>query len=277
MSGLVTFVNRTLTCFVEGVLKFGLGNTKLPSSTLTFSLPAGHTCPGALLCHSQVSRHPSPTTGKYSIRDGKHTQFRCYAATEELRPTVRTARWHNYDLIQNLDTEELTQLFQLSITLHARYYTERVRWFVSGDCYSPVIRDAIANVASVSPYMHYFYTKNLPLFLDDHGGLRPLPDNLLVTASWGGKYDFLLHDGLFPRTARVVDTEEEAAGLGLPIDYNDAYAYAADPIHFAHLSHGTQPPGSAAGKAIRTRRAAGRFSGYSATGHASHITSSVPI
>lgn len=249
------------------LLKFSAGNAKLPNSTLIFSIPAGHTCPAAHLCHSQVSRHPSKTTGKHTIRDGKHAIFRCYAATEELRPSVRNARWHNLELIRQLKTDDLAALIQQSINHTARHFTERVRWFGSGDCFSEHLRDAIVQVASVSPYVHYFYTKNLPLFLEN-GRRRSLPDNLFITASWGGKYDFLLADGLFDRTARVVNTEEEAGDL--PIDFNDAYAYAQDPTHFCHLSHGMQPAGSAASIAISKRRAAGRFSGYSANSLVTH-------
>jgi hypothetical protein len=251
-----------MACFVSRLLKFGHGNAKLPNSTMTFSLPSGHTCPAALLCHSQVNR--LPIDGNHVIQDGPHTKFRCYAATEELRPSVRNARWYNFDLIKSLKTADMTTLFQQSITLQRRTYTERVRWFVAGDCFSPTIRDAIIQTAnSLDGLLHYFYTKNLPLFVGSRGGLLDLPDNLVVTASWGGKYDFLLAEGMFPRTARVVHTHTEAEALGLPIDYSDSYAYQADPIHFAHLSHGTQPAGSAASIALHQRKRDGQFTGYS--------------
>jgi hypothetical protein len=262
---------------MHNLLKFGAGNAKLPNSTLTFSLPAGHTCPGALTCHSWVPRQPSLTTGKYGIRDGAHALFRCYAAIEELRPSVRDARWHNFDLLHGLSTDDMAQLMHASITLQARSYTERVRWFVSGDCFSPGLRDAIYQVASVSPYVHYFYTKNLPLFLDGSSGLAKTPDNVFITASWGGRFDFLLSDGLFPRTARVVNTYEEAKALDLPIDFNDAYAYATDPTHFCHLVHGQQPAGSVASYEISRRRAAKQFTGYSSTGAGAHHHSSVTL
>lgn len=251
---------------MHNLLKFSAGNAKLPNSTLIFSLPAGYSCPGALLCHSQVTKHPSRVTGKHRIIDGRYAEFRCYAATEELRPSVRDARWHNYELIKELDADDMAQLFLNSITFHARSFTERVRWFGSGDCFSAEVRDAIFQVASVSPYVHYFYTKNLPLFLDGSRGQRRPPVNVFITASWGGRFDFLLSDGLFPRTARVVNSFEEAQALGLPVDFNDAYAYAQNPTHFAHLTHGMQPAGSTAGKAISARRAAGQFSGYSTHG-----------
>jgi hypothetical protein len=125
------------------------------------------------------------------------------------------------------------------------------------------LRDALIEVARrQSDLLFYLYSKNLPIWLDN-GRLLPLPDNLIMTASWGGRHDFLLKEGLFPRTARVVNTEDEAYTLGLPLDFTDAYAYQPTPTHFAHLVHGTQPAGSEAGNAIRRRRKAGKFSGYS--------------
>lgn len=242
---------------MSDLLKFGHGNAKLPNSTMTFALPAGFSCPGALHCLSKAD----PKTGV--ITDGPHTIFRCSAASEETRPGVRLARWHNYRLISGLNTGALVDLIDLSLRAHRRTYTERVRWFTSGDCYKVELRDALVEVAQRHPsLLFYLYSKNLPLWLE-RGQLLPLPDNLVLTASWGGRYDFLLADGLFPRTARVVNTQDEAYTLGLPIDFTDAYAYSPTPSHFAHLVHGTQPRGSIAGQAIQQRRKAGQFSGYS--------------
>jgi hypothetical protein len=65
----------------------------------------------------------------------------------------------------------------------------------------------------------------------------------------------------------VVNHPEEAAALGLEIDYTDKLAWQDEPTHFCHLSHGGQQPGSEAGNAIRLRRKAGLFSGYG-RGHA---------
>jgi hypothetical protein len=239
------------------LLKFGHGNAKLPNSTMIFALPAGHTCPGALHCLSKAD----PATGK--ITDGPHTIFRCSAASEETRPTVRDARWHNHRLLSGLDSAAMAELLHLSLLAQRRTFTERVRWFTSGDCFNADLRDALITTAQRCPdLLFYLYSKNLPLWLAD-GRLLPLPGNMILTASWGGRYDFLLADGLFPRTARVVNTQEEAYTLGLPIDFTDAYAYSSTPTHFAHLVHGTQPKGSTAGQAIQQRRRAGQFAGYS--------------
>jgi hypothetical protein len=241
------------------ILKFGHGNAKLPNTTMTFALPAGHTCPGALHCLAKAD----PATGK--ITDGPHTLFRCSPASEETRPSVRGSRWHNHALLAGLNTGGMVELLDLSLRAQRRTYTERVRWFTSGDCYNTTLRDALIEVALRHPtLLFYLYSKNLPIWLE-RGALLTLPDNLILTASWGGRYDFLIADGLFPRSARVVNTQEEAYTLGLPLDFTDAYAYSPTPTHFAHLVHGTQPKGSLAGQAIQQRRKAGQFAGYSHT------------
>lgn len=241
----------------DTLFKFGHGNAKLPNTTMTFALPAGHTCPGALHCFSKAD----PETGR--IHDGPHTLFRCFAASEETRPSVRAARWHNFRLLAGLNTGGMVDLIDISLRAQVRTYSERVRWFTSGDCHSSMLRDALIEIARRHPEMlFYLYSKNLPLWLEA-GRLLALPDNLRLTASWGGRYDFLLQDGLFPRTARVVNTQEEAYALDLPVDFDDRLAYSNTPRHFAHLVHGTQPRGSAAGAAIKQRAKAGQFTGYS--------------
>lgn len=243
---------------------FSHGNAKLPDSTLIFSLPAGHTCPGANLCLSLAHCD----TGK--ISDGPNTQFRCYAASEETRPSVRDLRWRNYDLIRRLGPDHLKDHLAFSVAAARSHKTTHVRWFGSGDCFSPYLRDALIHCAdSIPDLVFYLYTKNLTIWLDGPS-LRSLPSNFYLTASYGGRFDDLLQQGLFPRTARVVFSQEEADALDLPIDFNDSYAYDPVPTHFAHLVHGTQPAGSEAGKAIRARGKAGLFVGYSSRRRSLH-------
>lgn len=247
------------------LFSFSHGNAKLPDSTLIFSIPAGHTCPGANLCLSMADRH----TGK--ISDGPATQFRCYAASQEIYSNVRDARWRNLDLIKRLSPHDLSTGLRRSIAASRNHKSTHVRWFGSGDCFSPSLRDAIVSCAEAFPELvHYLYTKNLPIWLNGTT-LRALPGNLYLTASHGGRFDDLLQRGLFPRTARVVLNQEEADRLGLPVDFNDSYAYDPVPTHFAHLVHGTQPAGSEAGKAIRSRAKAGLFVGYSSRRSVSHV------
>jgi Gene product 88 len=241
--------------FARGLLEFSHGNSKLPNSTMIFSLPAGHTCPGALNCLSKAER----TTGKLS--DGAHTLFRCYAASQETRPSVRFKRWRNLERLSGLAGDALSDLLIASINAQRRLYTERVRWFGSGDCFSVALRDALIETAQAIDLTFYFYTKNLPLFLAGDQALE-LPGNLLLTASWGGRFDHLIERGLFPRNARVVMDHAEAEARGLPLDFDDSWAYDPQAQAFAHLVHGTQPVGSVSGAAIAQRRKAGQFTGY---------------
>jgi hypothetical protein len=250
----------------NGIPYFGVGNGKLPNTTLTFALPSGYTCPGALLCLAKADR----LTGH--ITDGPKQVFRCHEASIEChRPTARKSRWRNYELIRYLDASPMADLLMAGISAARMYQTTHLRWFTGGDCFSPLLRDAIIRCSSATPELiHYLYTKNLYIWVEDTenpAGLMMLPPNLRVTASWGGKFDHLLEAGIFPRTSRVLNTEEEAAALDLKIDYDDRLAWQDTPTHFCHLSHGTQRPGSEAGNAIRARRKAGQFSGYGRGGH----------
>lgn len=215
--------------FLMALLKFGAGNAKLADSIQTFSLPAGYTCPGAKHCHVMSDR----TTGK--LIKGHNLLYECYAAKMEARyPNVRSARWHNKDLVDQLNLVDLTDRMILSIMSHKTYKkTDMVRWFVSGDCDSMKLRDAIFNVANeLTHLIHYSYTKNLPLFLDI---IKPI--NYRLTASYGGKYDHMINPVDFPRSARVVYSEQEAIDLNLPLDKKDDLAYGPIDQPFALLHH----------------------------------------
>lgn len=242
-----------------GLPYFGAGNSKLPDSTLTFALPSGHTCPGALTCLAMADRH----SGR--ISDGPQQQFRCYEASiEALRPNVRARRWHNFELLRGWSAEITAELLLAGISAARTHKVTHVRWFTGGDLFSVALLHGILMVCEQTPELiHYFYTKNLPL-LAPRGTLIPLPSNLRVTASWGGRYDKLIEQGVFPRSARVVHSREEAAALALPIDTTDELAWQERPVHFCHLSHGMQPAGSQASNAIARRRRAGDFTGYGA-------------
>ncbi len=211
------------------LLKLGAGNLKLADTILTFSTPAGHCCPGAKHCHVISDRE----TGK--LTKAANLLYDCYAARMEARyPNVRKARWHNKDLIDSLTLTDLTDLMIISISTHKGFKkAEKVRWFVSGDCDSVKLRDAIFNTSKeINHLIHYSYTKNLPLFLD-----VKRPDNYRLSASWGGRFDHLINPVDFPRNARVVRSEEEAAKLNLPIDKKDDLAYGPIDQPFALLYH----------------------------------------
>lgn len=240
-----------------GLPFFGAGNAKLPDSTLTFALPSGHTCPGALHCLATADRH----TGR--ITDGPEQIFRCYEASIESRyATTRDSRWRNFELVRSVPAEPAAERLLAGIAAARSHKTTHVRWFTGGDLFSTSLLHAILLAAEkTDTLIHYFYTKNLPL-LAPRGRLITMPSNLRVTASWGGKFDAMIEAGIFPRSARVVHTREEARALGLAIDTTDALAWQDEPTHFCHLTHGGQRAGSTAGLAITQRRRAGDFTGY---------------
>ena len=70
----------------KDLLSFQKGNAKLGKDTLLFSIPAGKTCAiGADKCLSMAIEKD----GKRTIQDGKHCEFRCFAASQEvLFPSV---------------------------------------------------------------------------------------------------------------------------------------------------------------------------------------------
>ena len=236
-------------------LSIGKGNAKLSKSTLTFSLPAGRTCPGARDCKAWVS------AGK--IVDGPHTTFRCFAASNEVMyPNVHRSRAANLSTIAEAVNESITVAYQVladNIQPKITKSIDKFRIHPSGDFFAATYLAAWLSVAARFPNIKFYaYTKSLYMFIHEDK-LIDLPSNFYITASAGGEYSHLEH--LFPRVAYVVNTEEEAAELGLEIDHDDSHCFGDK--SFALLVHGTQPKGSIAGAAIRERRRQGKHAGYS--------------
>ena len=181
-------------------LKFGKDNAKLDAHT--FSLPAGHACPHAKECLAKADRE----TGR--ITDGKATRFRCFSASQEaIFPSVRAARWHNFEALRGLTRDGMVRLILTSLPSGATV----VRIHVSGDFFSQAYFDAWCAVARQRPgILFYAYTKSLPYWCNRLGAI---PANFQLTASLGGKHDELARQhGL--RTALVVEYLGDAAEIG---------------------------------------------------------------
>ena len=229
----------------NNVLRFGEPNSKLKKlikklglTLKTFTLPAGHTCPGAKDCLSRADRE----TGK--IQDGPDTKFRCFAASAEaVYPSLRKMVWHNFELIKSALKNSIDACADLiSESLPKKFDIMRVH--VGGDYFSKRYLQAWIEVAKRNPdKIFYSYSKSLSFFKQ-----FALPDNLVLTASRGGKWDDLidLHGW---KEAVVVYGEEEARQRGLEIDHDDTHA-AFGKENFALLIHGTQPKGSVASAAL---------------------------
>ena len=235
---------------IKQQLIFGKGNAKLGSFIRTWSIPAAYTCPSANLCQSFANRE----TGK--IRDGKNTLFRCFSATsEQIFPSVRKARWHNFELLKACKSSgEMAELIQSSIPSNTSY----IRVHVSGDFYNEMYFNAWLMVARNNPSLVlYGYTKQIHFLVKYK---KQIPSNFRFTASWGG-----LHDNLINKhkliSAKVVYSLNEAENLGLEIDHDDSKAIEHKKS-FGLLLHGIQPSGSVAGEAMNKLRKSG-YIGYS--------------
>ena len=227
-------------------LKFGDPNAKLKKMTKkvglvlkTFTLPAGHTCPAAKDCFSRADR----VTGK--VTDGPDTVFRCFMASAEARsPSLRELVWHNLGLVKDALVDGVDACADLICeSLPKKFDIMRVH--VGGDYFNVKYLQAWIEVAKRNPdKVFYSYSKSLHLFKQ-----FALPENLVLTASRGGKHDDLidLHGW---KEALVVYSEEEAAERGLEIDHDDTHA-AFGEENFALLIHGTQPAGSMASQALQ--------------------------
>jgi len=212
---------------------------KLGVKLKTFTLPAGYTCPGAKDCLAFADRK----TGK--ITDGEDTQFRCFMASLEATfPTLREMVWSNLELIRKAlknGVEECADL--ICESLPKKFDVMRVH--VGGDYFSKEYLQAWIEVAKRNPdKVFYSYSKSLR-FMSEFA----LPENLVLTASRGGKYDDLIDLHAW-KEAVVVYSEREAENLGLEIDHDDTHA-AFGKENFALLIHGTQPKGSAASEALK--------------------------
>jgi hypothetical protein len=249
------------------LLKFATGNAKL-SKRLIFSLPAGYSCPNAGVCKTFADRTTGKITDLPQYGGTDADEFRCFAAMAEVRPNVREARWHNWDLIREAiystdsDTKKqldaLTGLIELSIAVQPAL--DLVRVHESGDYYTELYMHAWMNAArNYSNMQFYSYTKSLGMWYN----LRKyMPKNMYLTASWGGVLDSMIaqYPRTFKRHARVVYTEQEAIDLDLEIDHDDSHCLGDKP--FALLVHGSQRAGSEASVALTQRKKNGEFTGY---------------
>jgi len=234
-------------------LKFGEPNSKLKKMLKkmrlilkTFTLPAGWSCPAAQDCLSKADRE----TGK--IQDGPDTEFRCFAASAEATyPSLRNMVWHNFELLKEalkLDAQAGFENMPHTSDLIHKSLPKKfdiMRVHVGGDYFSKKYLQAWIEVAKKNPdKIFYSYSKSLHFFKQ-----FALPENLVLTASRGGKYDDLidLHGW---KEALVVYSEQEAEEKGLEIDHDDTHA-AFGKKNFALLIHGTQPKGSAASIALQ--------------------------
>jgi hypothetical protein len=214
----------------------------------SFSLPSGWTCPFALNCLSKAHR----ITGK--ITDSKHTTFRCFSASDEARsPHARRQRWHNFDMLRQLDFEDMVTLIASSLP----HDCDICRVHVGGDFFNQKYFNAWLHVARLFPTKQFYaYTKSIPYWI---ASLDNIPSNFILNGSRGGSRDNLM-DEYNLKIAEVVFSLEE--GKDLPIDHDEFYALN-NMGNFALLIHGTQPKGTDASLAIKDLKQQGINFSYS--------------
>ena len=226
-------------------LKFSKGNKKLSKDTLIISLPAGITCPGANSCKAFVTIKGE----KRILNRGDESLFTCFAASEELRyPNVYNSRRYNYNLINSYvvkrDVDGLSNLINDSLLANKKNIN-KFRIHESGDFYNPLYLEAWLNVAKFNKDIKFYcYSKSLKFFLE-----VLLPNNFYLTASYGGRYDYLIDNGYFTRYSKVLFSEDEARQLGLNIDVDDSLCFGDKP--FALLLHGLQEKNTVSAIALR--------------------------
>lgn len=221
--------------------KFLQGGRKVYS----LDLLSGHSCPFAEEC---LSKAVVQLDGKRKIQDGEKTKFRCFSASQEVQYTgVFNLRLHNFSQLQNAyHSGDMFQLLNQSMPDNLGI----CRIHVAGDFFNRAYFEAWMAMAIRHPdRLFYAYTKSLKYWVDN---LDAIPDNLVLTASRGGRLDQLIRQHNL-REARVVFSEFEAEALGLEVDHTDEHAAIPDirDESFALLVHGTQPKGSKAADALK--------------------------
>jgi hypothetical protein len=221
-------------------LNFSPANIKLKvlekltgKKVYSFSLLSAHTCPGAKDCQSFAIETPQGVR----IRDGKHTKFRCFSASQEvLFPNVYKSRKENMNILP-LAAQSIKQAAEIIVD-NIPKKAGIIRIHVGGDFKTLAYFDTWNTVARMMPDINFYaYTKSIPFWVKRLG---LIPNNLILTASIGGKYDDVaIQNGL--RTATVYETIDDVPP-GIEHDEDDSHAALPElrDISFGLLLHGTQ-------------------------------------
>lgn len=252
------------------VLTFSTENTKLGGSVVTFSLPAGWSCPFAKACMKKVDRERvidpekvgtskvSKRTGEevsykgdVVVTKGKDAEFDCFAANQEMQyDALRANRWHNYDLLIAAGKEGGAEAQADLIVKSLKHFFDtegekgEVRIHESGDFYNGEYLKAWMITAKRMPNVKFYaYTKSIPYVAAMEKQLKDIP-NISITLSQGGRKDDDISK-VDIKTSKVFNTPEDVleAGLILDLDDNLAKEKGGREKDFALLVHGTQEAG----------------------------------
>ena len=249
------------------MLKFSAANAKIESlskvpslarylegkkKVYSFDLLSGWSCPYAKDCLSKVYN----LDGKRSLKDGPHTEFRCFSASQEVVYTnVYNLRKVNYDTLRAMSHDaDMYNAIKEVMPKNAGV----IRIHVGGDFFNEKYMLAWLRMAWAYPnVLFYAYTKSLKFWAELRDYIETT-QNFILTASRGGRRDHMIESESF-RSDKVVYSEQESYNLNLEIDHDDSHA--ADPSKqdkdFALLIHGVQPAGSMASQAIKVLKKEG--------------------
>lgn len=208
---------------------------KTHKRVFSFNLSAGQTCPFAKDCHSKVVL----INGKTKIQDSPGCVYRCYAASlEALYYNVYIGHKRNSQIVK-LPKKEIVSLLLHHIPRKAQI----IRLHTSGDFTSQKYFDAwLEVVRKRTDLIFYAYTKSLPYWIRR---IKEIPENFILTASYGGRYDHLIREYNL-RSALVVYSREEASQKNLLLEETEEIV--SDPnkrnTNVAILLHGIQPAGT---------------------------------
>ena len=218
----------------------------------SFDLISGWSCPFASDCLSKAMQYIDTDTGKTrrKIKDGPNTVFRCFSASQEVQYTnVYNLRKGNFDTLRDMETsDDMAYAIAHAMPDNAGI----IRIHVGGDFFNFKYFLAWCKVAIDNPeVLFYAYTKSLNFWLKA-AAIDAIPENLVLTASRGGRLDHLIDEHNL-RESVVVHSVDEAKELGLEIDHTDELAAIPSIRYksFALLIHGTQPKGSEAADALK--------------------------
>lgn len=166
-----------------------------------WNLPTGTTCPFALECKVTVDR----LTGKFDVKKG---QYRCYAASPERFPAVREHRWNNFESVKSGIEPQIPKDCK-AIRIHA-----------AGDFFNQKYFDLWLKIAEKNPQIEMWaYTKSLKYWIKR---IDEIPDNLILTASYGGREDYLIEQYNLKNV--IVYPSASLVPKNRPIDNNDDWA-----------------------------------------------------
>jgi len=181
-------------------MKFLRKNKYYEGIVYEWNLPSGFSCPSALECLVKVERK----TGKFN---NKSNAYRCYSAMQERFPAVREHRWKNFDFLRSGGVPIIPEK------------AKAVRIHMSGDFYSQKYFDLWLQICKDNPKVEFWaYTKSVNYWVKR---LNEIPNNLILTASQGGKYDHFIEQYNL-KNVEIIKTKKEAKGR--PIDICDDQA-----------------------------------------------------